>query len=82
MELWNYEIDHALFARVGVRAFRQCEAIDVTPLRGPVLGVRQERCGGDAMRGITWQGREGRHSLLVCDHHTIAYLGPMIGESK
>lgn len=83
MELWNYEVDGTLFARVGARAFRQCEASDVHRLVGAHLGVTTERCGGAAMRGITWESRTGeRHSILVCDHHTLAYLGPMVQEAS
>lgn len=71
MELWDYEVDASLFRRVGSRAFRQCEATDTI------------RCGGAAMRGMTWQGRtEGQHSALLCDHHTLMYLSPMIPELR
>ena len=81
MEIWETVVDRDLFARVGARAFRRCEAHDVRK-RVTGYGVTREQCGGAAMRGITWQGLEGRHSLLVCDQHTLAYLGPFIADEE
>lgn len=82
MELYDYSLDQDMFKRVGARAFRQCEASDVVRSVGGKLGITLHRCGAAAIRGITWEGIEGQHSLLVCDRHTLAYLGPMIGKGR
>ena len=76
MELWDYSVDMDMFARVGFQAFRQCEACDSMSANYGKLGIRMERCGGAAMKGISWEGIEGKHSLLLCDRHLIAYAGP------
>jgi hypothetical protein len=78
IELWDYDLDHELFARVGSRAFRQCQAFDHTRLY--TGGVESVRCGGAAMRGVTFdrESNPDRHSRLLCDRHTLEYLGPMV----
>jgi hypothetical protein len=77
MELWDYDLT---YGKGGRPLFRQCEAVDLHPVGGGTLGVKGERCGADAMRGVTWEGVEGRHSILVCDRHTLKWAAPSVGE--
>lgn len=78
MELWDIEIQFGAGCRP---LWRQCEAHDRISAPYGTYGVRMERCGGNAMRGMTWQGAtEGTHNALLCDRHTIQWLGPMIQE--
>jgi hypothetical protein len=81
MELWDYGLT---YSETGRAQFRQCEAIDITPRGYGLLGVEQTRCGGYAMRGVSWVGELSgeTHRLLVCDRHTHKYIGPMIKEEK
>lgn len=59
-----FDLDHAWGS--------QCQASDVTRVYYPKNGVRVDRCGGYATRGVVWQGMvEGEHSLLVCDRHAL-----------
>lgn len=68
------------FFDIGQAYGSQCEASDVTRVYYPKNGVRVDRCGGYATRGVTWQGRvEGQHTLRVCDRHAAARAAEAIG---
>lgn len=78
-EVWDVEQDRELIARVGARGFRQCEGTIIYAARWTGQRLLAERCGGDAAKGLTWDGRtEGRHSALLCDGCLLRYLGPMV----
>jgi hypothetical protein len=63
--------------------FRQCEAVDILRAHaGNHLGVIRERCGADAMRGVTWERFEDTHTLLVCDRHALKFVEPVVQEAN
>jgi hypothetical protein len=72
VELWDYELTQG---KGGRYLFRQCEAEDLTHVQYPRLGVSVQRCGANAMRGVSFERHGERHSLLVCDRHTLKYVG-------
>ena len=78
-EIWDYQLTTGKGGRC---LFRQCEAVDFVPCHYPRLGVETIRCGADAIRGVSWERPDDpgyRHSLLVCDRHTLRYAAPTVG---
>lgn len=71
-----FELDHAWGS--------QCQAEDIHRHSYPTNVATRVRCGGYAVRGVTWQGRvEGEHTLLVCAGHLLErFAAPAIRGEK
>jgi len=69
----NISIEHADISWNGSRMlFRQCQAVDVTPIRKPGwCGVDKTRCGADAMYFVTRTSlfSGNTYTDAMCEHH-------------
>lgn len=74
-ELFDYTLTQG---KGGRYLFRQCEAVDIAYATYGRLGVDTYRCGADAMRGVSFERHGDRHTLLVCDRHTLKYAAPTV----